>query len=532
MGIGEEMPMETKIIDITPDKSLMPKISFSGYSVVQAISELVDNSVDAKIEDQELLVEITLKPEYVVVKDNGKGMNETEASDCLILAHSTKNNQLGEFGLGLKTAAQSLGKKFTVITTKNGENKRYVLEYDDDLWNTTEKEWKHQLRIADDVTVEEHGTLVRIEKLKIKFYAQLVTILKDELGMRYAPLLEQGMLKIKVNTTFCEPHEQELTADGRTEFKIPLEAGNNIHGWVGLLKNPGGAGNKGYYGFSTFRRGRLITQYEKIGFEPHPTVRRIVGEIHMDHVPVTHNKREWIKEHSLYIEAREEMSKFLKPFLIKARKYDESSKIDNNIQEKMEQQLKNMAKAINRNAELKQYSLPKMDVEVTKGDEEKIAEEIEKREKNQEPIIQIHNEPENNKTRIPKKTHQRMTIRINGKQYRFSHKFQDLGDRDTLKLKVFDIEKGIEIFTNIGFPAFHATRDPIFYGTFNIAEAIAECMVESREESKERIYDLRNIILKETAQIMQDLEELDKYEKERKEAEKKTIELKEKIGDF
>lgn len=57
----------------------------------------------------------------------------------------------------------------------------------------------------------------------------------------------------------------------------------------------GYSGNKGEYGFRVFRRGRLIIQYAKIGFNPHPEARQIVGEIHLDHVPVTHNKREFIQ---------------------------------------------------------------------------------------------------------------------------------------------------------------------------------------------------------------------------------------------
>ena len=136
------MTVETKIIDITPDKSLMPKIAFSGYTVVQAISELVDNSVDAKIDGEDLLVEINLSPDGVSVADNGKGMNEKEAANSLRLAHSEKKYQLGEFGLGLKTAAQSLGKKFTISTTPTGVDKKFVLVYDEDLWDVEKQDWK------------------------------------------------------------------------------------------------------------------------------------------------------------------------------------------------------------------------------------------------------------------------------------------------------------------------------------------------------------------------------------------------------
>ena len=52
--------IKTKEINILPDRSLMPKIGQTGYSVSQAISELVDNSIDAREDGIALTVEIYL----------------------------------------------------------------------------------------------------------------------------------------------------------------------------------------------------------------------------------------------------------------------------------------------------------------------------------------------------------------------------------------------------------------------------------------------------------------------------------------
>ena len=41
------------IVDITPDKSLIQKLGLVGYRTVQAIAELLDNSIDARIKNQE-----------------------------------------------------------------------------------------------------------------------------------------------------------------------------------------------------------------------------------------------------------------------------------------------------------------------------------------------------------------------------------------------------------------------------------------------------------------------------------------------
>jgi len=103
------MNVRQETIDITPDKSLMPKLANAGYSFVQAISELVDNSIDARPEGRTLLVKIELGRDHIQVLDDGIGMNQREAAACLKLAYSEKQGKLGEFGLGLKTACLSLG---------------------------------------------------------------------------------------------------------------------------------------------------------------------------------------------------------------------------------------------------------------------------------------------------------------------------------------------------------------------------------------------------------------------------------------
>src|SRR5271154_412898 len=130
------MRTQTKTISILPDRSLMPKLGQTGYSVSQAIAELVDNSIDARTEGKLLTVEVLLSPatKAVQVIDDGVGMDEETAANSIRLAHSSKKDQLGEFGLGLKTAATSLGKKFQVATKQKGSSEEYVLEYDEEKW--------------------------------------------------------------------------------------------------------------------------------------------------------------------------------------------------------------------------------------------------------------------------------------------------------------------------------------------------------------------------------------------------------------
>lgn len=495
----------------------MPKIGQAGYSVSQAISELIDNSLDARYEDKMLNVKIIIKNNIIEVSDDGMGMDESVAEKSLRLAYSEKKNQLGEFGLGLKTACQSLGKKFIVETTQKGNDEEYVLEFDEEDWMKN-GDWSKHLMTIRKTSKEISGTKVKIEKLKIRYYPNLVTNLKEDLSLRFAPYISNGELKLVVNSIACSPKEMDLTEEGKESFELKLNNGSIIKGWRGLMKV---GSNKGYYGFNTFRRGRLITQYDNIGFNRHPEVRRIVGELHMDDIPVTHNKREWIKESYEYLEMEEKMREFMKPFLAKARKYEGNIKVDSNLKEKMDKQEEIIARAIRETPELKVYASPNVsDKNPNKRETNKV---IEKRDKPEISIIQEYHEPEESRDRNPKKTHlkKRYVLTINGKKFKFTHEFKDLEDSEILKQVAVSEEKGIEIFTNVSFPAFMATKDTLFYATFNIAEGLAEIMIKEKGENQERITILRDRILQKTGEIMRQVEDENKLLKEKEIIEKK-----------
>ena len=281
--------LRTKEINILPDRSLMPKIGQTGYSISQAISELVDNSIDAREEGKALTVEISFDSDkdMVEVSDDGTGMDEQAAANSIKLAHSSKKNKLGEFGLGLKTAATSLGKNFQIITTQIGIDEEYILEYDEEKWLKSGDWTKHEMKIKSGVDKKNSGTTVRIKDLRFSIYPNLPGNIRKELATRFAPFIENGEVKIKVNTKWCVPEPLDLKTeyyapDGKEPFRFKLESGNEIWGWRGLLKK---GSDKGEYGFRVFRRGRLIMQFAKLGFNPHPEARQIVGEVHLDHVP-------------------------------------------------------------------------------------------------------------------------------------------------------------------------------------------------------------------------------------------------------
>jgi len=531
--------IKTKEINILPDRSLMPKIGQTGYSVSQAISELVDNSIDAREDGKALVVEIQFDNEknMIEISDDGVGMDEETAANSIKLAHSAKKNKLGEFGLGLKTAAMSLGKKFQILTTQKGSDEEYILEFDEEKWLKSGDWTKHEMKVKSGVDKKRSNTTIRIKDLRFSIYGNLPGNIREDLSTRFAPFIENGEVKIKVNTKWCEPKSLDLKTeyhapDGKEPFRMKLESGNEIWGWRGLLKK---GSNKGDYGFRVFRRGRLIMQFAKLGFHPHPEARQIVGEIHLDHVPVTHNKREFIEESTLYKEIVKEEGifwQFMRDIVREAKTSERKTQIDQGILDKMEIQKDNIMKAIKKIPQLKEYAFPDLKEKIRgkEGGNEGLTDlEIEKRD--QRDVVTIEEEPipQDEQNRKAKKNQVRKTyyVTVNGKKFKITHGFADLKTDDLLKDVKVDDEIGIQVFTNVAFPAFASTTDHVFYGTWHIAEAIAEVMVEKNNRPLKEVNEIRDLILRSSSEITQ---ELDEVEKEKKVAERLKKEYEEKIA--
>lgn len=282
--------MKTEFIDITPHKSIMEKIAKTGYRIEDAIAELIDNSIDAR-NDEVLNIRINILKDFISVEDNGAGMNKETASNSIKLGFSSKKEKLGEFGLGLKTSALSLGNKFTIMTSQKEDDSFYEIVYDLNEWLKT-GDWKNHPILIKEKNSFKNGTKIIIEKLKISFNTEGIEKLIKNISARFSPFIRSNEISIYVNNIKCVPEEIKLTKEGKKEFDLDL-GDVRAKGWFGFkiadqMKN--------YYGFSTFRRNRLITIFDKIGISENQRAKQIVGEIHIEGVPVTHDKKDWIRE--------------------------------------------------------------------------------------------------------------------------------------------------------------------------------------------------------------------------------------------
>lgn len=491
--------------DGTPDPSMMPKSGKTGYSFSQSISELVDNSLDERISKEKLVVDIKIGADNIEVIDNAKGMDKDKLKTAMILAKANKEkNKLGIYGLGLKTSCVNLGNYFEVIS-KNGTNQTYKTWWDKVEWEN-KKDWKFPITKSDE-ELEKSGTIVRVKDLRIKT-GNKINRLRADLGRRFAPFIDQGVVEIKVNNKKCKAMLPKIIPKTKEGIVIKTKYGV-ITGWVALLKS---SSQGGKYGFRTFRNGRMITYNDKFGFSPHPTLARLVGELHLNYVPVTTDKRGWEVESEEYVDAERQVAKALKDIKSKARqKYHEKkiSKKDKNTLELFKEGLQTAISA----TELKDFTLPERTVSGSSGGKtsgRKITSrtkvEVEKRNPGKQKGTV---EPQDTgRKRKPISTHivTRNRIKIRGKLFDYEHKFSKAGEDGPIYDFTFDKKhRKLEIYTNKEFPAAEVSRDLAFYAFTNIVESIAKVMIQEAGEDWNKFEDIKRVLLSKSSEYVSSL---------------------------
>lgn len=121
-----------------------------GYSLETAIADLIDNSISAGAEMVELVCNLADDEPALVILDNGRGMSHDELlaamrHGAINPAQQRSSDDLGRFGLGLKTASFSQCRSLTVLTRR--DNCTSAAEWNLDLIRSKD-DWI--LRLLDD----------------------------------------------------------------------------------------------------------------------------------------------------------------------------------------------------------------------------------------------------------------------------------------------------------------------------------------------------------------------------------------------
>ena len=99
--------------EIPPNaNSLIMSMRSLGYSLNNAVADIIDNSISAKATKIDIICSWDNQEPFVEIKDNGIGMTSEELEEAMRLGsknplHERDKEDLGRFGLGLKTASFS-----------------------------------------------------------------------------------------------------------------------------------------------------------------------------------------------------------------------------------------------------------------------------------------------------------------------------------------------------------------------------------------------------------------------------------------
>lgn len=278
---------------LVPGVELLESMRSVGYSFNAAVADIVDNSIAAGAKKVDIFAD-SVGGEYVAFVDDGTGMSPTGARDALKLAGSRHvertGSDLGRFGLGLKTASLSQGRRLTVVTKRDGVVTGLQWDLDHVLSTGT---WA--IRVLDDLEIaavphatvvlaSEHGTLVAWHSLDYllsgardvpSWMAALLLSLREHLGLVFQRFLEgREALQLSVNGIAVKSIDPFLERNPRTQ-SAPVE-NVAIHGHIvtveaftlphvsGLSakernREDLGARMREYQGFYVYRNRRLIS---------------------------------------------------------------------------------------------------------------------------------------------------------------------------------------------------------------------------------------------------------------------------------
>lgn len=142
-------------IELSPHAaSLSQAMRDLGYSLETAVADLIDNSITARAKNVRIFFEAANSDDScLAIIDDGSGMTKDELLEAMRPGSRDPRekrdaNDLGRFGLGLKTASFSQCRLLTVVSRRNGE--LFAVQWDLDLI-TLQNKWVATILSAEEI---------------------------------------------------------------------------------------------------------------------------------------------------------------------------------------------------------------------------------------------------------------------------------------------------------------------------------------------------------------------------------------------
>lgn len=217
--------------------ALIESMRSLGYSFSSAIADLLDNSISAKAENIYIFSNPSENPSLIIF-DDGSGMSASRLYEAMRYGSSNPldtrdSDDLGRFGLGLKSASLSQCRKLIVASKQNGEVNAYSWDLDhvinSELWmlrGFSQEEINEfpNIGLLDKV---DHGTYIYLSEFdRIKegtgniseTFSKCLDDMINHLSLVFHRFIESG-LKIYVNDLEIEAKDPFLTTHKATQRK-------------------------------------------------------------------------------------------------------------------------------------------------------------------------------------------------------------------------------------------------------------------------------------------------------------------------
>ena len=118
--------MSKGVISLPSARRLITSLRDLGYGLTDAVAEIVDNSIQAGANFVHVTVKFSGVDSYICISDNGMGMSPTQIREAMRFGATRdySSEDLGKFGLGLKTASLSQCDELIVASRQGAERAR------------------------------------------------------------------------------------------------------------------------------------------------------------------------------------------------------------------------------------------------------------------------------------------------------------------------------------------------------------------------------------------------------------------------
>jgi len=217
--------------------ALIESMRSLGYSFSSAVADLIDNSISAKAKKIDIFSNPGSDP-YLIIFDDGEGMAEDELYEAMRYGSTNpledrKEDDLGRFGLGLKSASLSQCRKLVVVSKKNYKISAFSWDLDyvieSQAWmvrgyNDQEIAELPQINLLDGVKQGTYIYLSEFDRVKestgniSETFNKKMDEMIDHLSLVFHRFIDDG-LTISVNDRVIEAKDPFLTNHRATQRK-------------------------------------------------------------------------------------------------------------------------------------------------------------------------------------------------------------------------------------------------------------------------------------------------------------------------